>query len=167
MPLRHLNVTVKFKLNDTQTIAQVYPNNLTVEDIRKDISKKIQIDEKYLELWKENDFISNTNILLADVCCNTSGCGIVEFNLMLNKLAKDFNEKITNKNEQIILNADSYYSNFTLPDFLPVYVMPENEEQSARRIIVQITNQPIVKPFIGGYINNLTSNFGFCFFKHF
>lgn len=158
MPYR-LNVTVKFKLNDTQTIAQVYPNNITVEDIRKDISKKIQIDEKYLDLYKENEFVANTNVLLADSCLNTSGCGIVEFSLILNKLAKEFNENVTNKNEKIILNADAYYSNFKLPEFLPVYIMPENQERSARRLIVQITNQPIVKPFVGGYLNNSTSKF--------
>lgn len=153
----HLNVTVKFKLTDTQTIAQTYRKDSTIKDIQNDISKKIQIDEKYFDMCRDNKLIANTELELADISDNLNDYGIVEFELMLNELAKEYNKNVKNKNEQIVMSADSYYSNFILPDFLPVYILPENRAKSCKRLIVQILNQPIVKPFVGGYINNLTS----------
>lgn len=154
----HLNVTVKFKLSDNQAIAQTYPKDTIIKDIQNDISKKIQIDEKFIDLCRQNKLISNTELELGNVFHDLiNDFGIVEFELVLNDLAKEYNKNVKNKNDQIVLSADSYYSNFKLPDFFPVYILPENRTQTCKQLIVQILNQPITKPFVGGYVNNLTS----------
>lgn len=49
---------------------------------------------------------------------------------------------------------------YQLPDFISVFV-PANGDSgggilSGRRLIVEIINNPIVKPFLGGFVNKLT-----------
>lgn len=48
-----------------------------------------------------------------------------------------------------------------LPDFISVTVPAPNDDDkdgvlNSRRIIVEIINVPIMKPFLGGYINKQT-----------
>lgn len=41
-----------------------------------------------------------------------------------------------------------------MPDFFSVHIPAEdNEEGSSKRVIVEIISKPIVKPYLGGYLN--------------
>lgn len=62
------------------------------------------------------------------------------------------------------LVCNSYYtkcyfhfrSQNLLPDFISVTVPDKNDPDNSRSVIVEIINIPIVKPFIGGYVNKKT-----------
>lgn len=53
-----------------------------------------------------------------------------------------------------------FRSHYQLPDFFSVYIpASDNGEMTAKRLIVEIINKPIVKPFLGGYIHKKTCDF--------
>lgn len=72
-------------------------------------------------------------------------------------------------------------SNFSLPDIITVRVPADEsgEGSASRDLVVEIENQAIIKPFVGGYVDKITSkinsstcfHFGFpslsCFFFFF
>lgn len=45
---------------------------------------------------------------------------------------------------------------FRLPDFISVTVADNENASSSKRVVVEVINDPIVKPFLGGYFNRLT-----------
>lgn len=102
----HQNVTVKFQLNDLHTVAQVYSNQLSVESVKKDIGEKFKVHPDYLSIRQGNFRVPNA-WKLCEVESNRFG--IVELQLSLNRLAKEFNENVDNPNERIHLDADVYY----------------------------------------------------------
>lgn len=102
----HQNITVKFQLNDLHTVAQVYSNQLSLESVKKDIGDKFKVKPEYLSIRQGNFRVPNS-WRLCEVESNRFG--IVEFQLSLNRLAKEFNENVENPNERIHLDADIYY----------------------------------------------------------
>lgn len=102
----HQNITVKFQLNDFNTVAQVYSNQLSIESVKEDIGEKFKVEPQYLSVRQGNFSVPNC-WRLCEVESNRFG--IVEFQLSLNRLAKEFNENVENPNERIHLDADIYY----------------------------------------------------------
>lgn len=47
-------------------------------------------------------------------------------------------------------------SQYRLPDFISVMVPDDENPSNSKRIVVEIVNDPIIKPFLGGYLNKLT-----------
>lgn len=54
------NVTVKFHLNGNQTIAQVYPNCMTLDEVKTDIGRRFEIEPKFLILKQGNQILSDS-----------------------------------------------------------------------------------------------------------
>lgn len=102
----HQNITVKFQLNDLHTVAQVYSNQLSIESVKKDIGEKFKVSPEFLSIRQGNFRVPNS-WRLCEVESNRFG--IVEFQLSLNRLAKEFNANVENPNERIYLDADVYY----------------------------------------------------------
>lgn len=42
-----------------------------------------------------------------------------------------------------------------MPDFISVTVPDKNNPTNFNRVVVEIVNDPIIKPFLGGYVNKL------------
>ncbi|KAJ6638626.1 IQ and ubiquitin-like domain-containing protein, partial [Pseudolycoriella hygida] len=144
-------VTVKFQLNDLHTVAQVYSNQSSIEAVKKDIGEKFQVKPEYLSI-RQGSFRVPNSWRLFEVESNRFG--IVEFQLSLNRLAKEFNENVDNPSERIHLDADVYYSHYHLPHFLSVCIPSDDcEEANSKRVIVEIISKPIVKPYVGGFIS--------------
>lgn len=102
----HQNITVKFQLNDLHTVAQVYSNQLSIESVKKDIGEKFKVKPEYLTVRQGNFRVPNSWRLFE---VESNRFGIVEFQLSLNRLAKEFNENVGNPNERVRLDADVYY----------------------------------------------------------
>lgn len=102
------NVTVRFKLNDFETIAQVYPASTTVENILDEIALKFQLLTKYVSIKPEKfgpKFPKNVEI--KQLCKNEFG--IIDVQLCLSDLANHINESIYNDFEKIRLDTELYY----------------------------------------------------------
>lgn len=100
------NITVKFKINDYHTVAQVYPKDVTVHFILLDIAEKFQINTKYLHLFYDAILVRR-EVKLFELCHNEYQ--IIDFELRLNELARQFNEMTNNESEKIKLDCDVYY----------------------------------------------------------
>lgn len=111
VPTLKRNITVKFKLNEFQTIAQVYQDHITIEAIKNDLSQKFKADQKHFNILQNNVVLANT-LRLSDLQFNNSY--IIEFELELNTVAKEHN-KTCIPSEKIELNADIFYRYFCLP----------------------------------------------------
>ncbi|KAG4075901.1 hypothetical protein HA402_003727 [Bradysia odoriphaga] len=145
----HQNLTVKFQLNDFHTVAQVYSNQLSIEAVKKDVGEKFKVSPDFLSI-RQGSFRVPNSWRLFEVESNRFG--IVEFQLSLNRLAKEFNDNVERPNERIHLDADVYYSHYHLPDFFSVYIPGDDTEEGySKRVIVEIISKPIVKPYIGGF----------------
>lgn len=151
------NITVKFKINEFETIAQVYPSNFTIANVLKDISQKFQLKSKYVAIQREDGTKIPSALRLHEICQNEFF--IVGFRLVLSDLAHCANSNAERECEKIKLDADVYYRHFQLPDFISVFVSANDDDAGTsigRRLIVEIINNPIVKPFVGGFVNKLT-----------
>lgn len=102
----HQNITVKFQLNDLHTVAQVYSNQLSIESVKKDIGEKFKVSPEHLSVRQGNFRVPNSWRLFE---VESNRFGIVEFQLSLNRLAKEINENAENPNDRIHLDADVYY----------------------------------------------------------
>lgn len=105
---RSENVTVRFKLNNFETIAQVYPVSITIEHILDDIASKFQLLTKYVSIKAEKfgpQFPKN--VKLRQLCKNEFG--IFDVQLCLSDLAIHINESINNDFEKIRLDTELYY----------------------------------------------------------
>ncbi|XP_055385066.1 IQ and ubiquitin-like domain-containing protein [Condylostylus longicornis] len=141
-------VTVKFQISDTEMVAQVYPNCLTIAEIKQDIGKKFEVDPKFLILRQfEGEY--DDDYRLYETCSNEFG--IVEFCLEISDKAITEHGKIPE------LNLHVYYSKFRLADFITVHI-PEDETTNTKSkdILVEIHNESILKPFLGGYKDKVT-----------
>lgn len=99
------NITVRFKLSDFDTIAQVYPSTSTVGSVLDDIASKFKLLPKYLTLKRDKKLSKNTE--LSQICTNSFD--IVDVQLNLSDLARHINESIQNDYEKIHLDTDLYY----------------------------------------------------------
>ncbi|XP_065092122.1 IQ motif and ubiquitin-like domain-containing protein [Ochlerotatus camptorhynchus] len=62
------------------------------------------------------------------------------------------------REENIRLEPQVYYNNFSLPDIITVCIPADGttEGKVSRDLVVEIENQAIIKPFIGGYVDKIT-----------
>jgi hypothetical protein len=139
------DVTVKFQISEAQIIAHAYPNIMTIEDIKEDIAKKFRVSTDFL-LLKKDDQVLSEDVKLCDIKSNDFG--IIELDLILSDGANYHN---------VNLDTNVYYSHFTLPDIITVHVVDDGDEQRSRDIVVEIENQSIIKPFLGGYVDRKNS----------
>lgn len=51
---------------------------------------------------------------------------------------------------------NGFFRHFRLPDFISVTIPDAENSSNFKRLVVEIINDPIVKPFLGGYYNRLT-----------
>lgn len=103
------NVTVRFKPNEFETIAQVYLSSTTIESVLDDIATKFQLLPKYLSIRPEkNGQKFSKNAQLKQLVSN-SEFGILDVQLGLSDLANHINESIQNDFEKIRLDTELYY----------------------------------------------------------
>lgn len=100
------SITVKFKINEYQTVAQVYPKESTLQYILNDISDKFQLHSKYLKL-KHYSLPIPLHFKLFELCHNEYQ--IIDFELVLSELAFQFNENVSNESDRIQLDCNVYY----------------------------------------------------------
>ncbi|XP_055326700.1 IQ and ubiquitin-like domain-containing protein [Sitodiplosis mosellana] len=161
------NITVRFELNEFDTVAQVYPELTTIGEVLEDVASKFQLLPKYLSIKQKFGMKIPKTARLYQLCSNDFG--ILDFKLGLSDLANHINESIRIEHEKIRLDTNSYYrllSHCTcmcvvcrqnlLPDFVSVAIPDKDDPLNSKRIIVEIINIPIIKPFLGGYVNKLT-----------
>lgn len=91
------NVTVKFRLKGNQTIAQIYPNCMTLAEVKTDIARRFEIEPELLVLKQGQD-------LLSDFCAiretDSDEYGIHEYQLELNCKLKSLKpQQQTNEND--------------------------------------------------------------------
>ncbi|XP_062538956.1 IQ and ubiquitin-like domain-containing protein isoform X2 [Armigeres subalbatus] len=143
------DVTIKFRVMKSHIVTHAYPNIYTIEEVKKDISKKFQVPTKFLML-RENSSEKplEDSSRLFDVCDNDFG--IIDVDLELVEGARE---------ENIRLEPQVYYNNFSLPDIITVRIPADGTEMEgrvSRDLVVEIENQAIIKPFVGGYVDKTT-----------
>lgn len=85
------NVTVKFYISKTKIVAQVYPNCMTMAEVKQDISRKFEVDPSVI-LIKQNNSLLCDNVPIHST--NFDEFGIHEFQLELN-VPKGDNTKLS------------------------------------------------------------------------
>jgi len=91
-------VTVKFRLSESDILAQVYPNCMTLGEVKQDVARKFEVEPGWLVLQQDG------RILCDSVPLNSTALdefGIHEFQL---QLYKEGTEDLTSK-----LDLDVYY----------------------------------------------------------
>lgn len=104
-----INITVKFIINEYETVAQVYAATTTIGQVLKDISAKFKLPSKYVTLRRDDHLASKipSGTQLLQICKNTFG--IVNVLLRLSELAHEINESVSKDSERIRLDCDIYY----------------------------------------------------------
>lgn len=142
-PLTRKNVTVKIQIPDREnTLAHAFNTSLKVEELKEDIAKKFRVESRVLKIFQFDEEIQNEK-LLSNLFFNEFG--IIEISLKLTEEATANGVK---------LDANIYYSNFTLPDIITVHFPVSGDE--TRDLVVEIENKSIPKPFLGGFRNKKT-----------
>ncbi|EDX13914.1 GD20946 [Drosophila simulans] len=135
------NVTVKFRLSDSEILAQVYPNCMLLGEIKQDLARKFEVAPEWLVLRQDNRILCNS------VPLNSTALdeyGIHEFQLQMNKGGR---EDQTSK-----LDLDVYYDKHRLADFITVQISGDDtQDGQSKTVVVEIENAAIVKPFLCGY----------------
>ncbi|XP_058055819.1 IQ and ubiquitin-like domain-containing protein [Anopheles bellator] len=137
------DVTVKFHLMKSQVVAHAYPSHYTVDEVREHIACKFQVKSKFLLLRQGGAEVAGYR-RLGDIC--VSEYNVCDLELLLTEAARD---------EHVQLNLKLYYKNLTLPDIITVRI-PGEDGKPSRDVVVEIENQVITKPFVGGFINRQT-----------
>ncbi|XP_017007619.2 IQ motif and ubiquitin-like domain-containing protein [Drosophila takahashii] len=140
------NVTVKFRISESDILAQVYPNCMTLGEVKQDIARKFEVEPGWLVLRQDG------RILCDSVPLNSTALdefGIHEFQLELYREGKeDQNSK---------LDLDVYYDKHRLADFITVHIPGEDtQDGQSKNVVVEIENAAIVKPFLCGYRDKIT-----------
>lgn len=76
------NVTVKFYVSASNIVAQVYPNTMTMAEVKQDISRKFEVDPEFLIL-KQYDRVLCNNVPI--YWTGSDEFGIHEYHLLLNQ----------------------------------------------------------------------------------
>ncbi|XP_050088317.1 IQ and ubiquitin-like domain-containing protein [Anopheles aquasalis] len=142
-PASRKDVTVKFHLAKAQVVAHAYPGHYTVDEVRENIACKFQVKPKFLLLRQAGAEVAGHR-RLADL--GVSEYNVCDLELLLSDVARQ---------ENVQLNVKLYYKNLTLPDIITVRI-PGEDGKPSRDVVVEIENQVITKPFVGGYINRQT-----------
>lgn len=101
------NVTVRFELNEFDTVAQVYPELTTIGEVLDDVASKFQLLPKYLSIKQKFGAKVPKTARLYQLC--TNDFGILDFKLGLSDLANHINESIRVEHEKIRLDTNLYY----------------------------------------------------------
>lgn len=142
------DVTVKFQIDETQTIAQTYQNTVAIADIKQDVAEKFQIEVNNLILRQYDEELFDQTQLAAVV---RNDFGVVELQVDLTDEAVE---------ADLILDTNVYFSQYALNDIVSVHIPCEMSQTGcAKDVIVEIEKKAILKPFVGGYYNKLTSEF--------
>lgn len=80
------DVTVKFQIDETQTIAQAYRNTTAIADIRQDVADKFQLEVRFIVFKQYDEELVDTKVL-REVCRNEFG--VVEIQVDLTDEAVD------------------------------------------------------------------------------
>ncbi|XP_075147763.1 IQ motif and ubiquitin-like domain-containing protein [Haematobia irritans] len=154
------NVTVKFRLAINQVIAQVYPNCMTLGEVKVDIGRRFEVAPDLLVL-------AQNNCILSDECrireTDNDDFGIHEYALSLKptekrkSLTTDTATPNEDNEREPKLDLEVYYNKHRLPDFITVYIPPEDSRNGKpKNIVVEIQNKAISKPFLCGYLDKNT-----------
>lgn len=139
------DVTVKFQVDNAQTIAQTYPSALSIIEVKRDIAEKFQVKEDDI-LFKQCNVEVPNSITISDVVTNEFG--VIDIQLDLTDDAID---------NDVVLDTSVYFSKFPLNEIITVHVPAVMSRSGcATDVIVEIENRPITKPFIGGFRNIYT-----------
>lgn len=108
------NITVKFIINEYETVAQVYASTATVGHVLKDIAAKFKLSSQYVTIRRDDHLESKIpyGTQLHQICNNAFG--IVNVTLHLSELAHEINDSVNNENDRIKLDCDVYYRCGTL-----------------------------------------------------
>lgn len=101
------NITVRFELNEFDTVAQVYPEITTIADVLDDVASKFQLVPKYLTIRHKFGGAFPKVARLIQLCTNSFR--IFDVKLGLSDLANHINESIHNEHEKIRLDTAFYY----------------------------------------------------------
>lgn len=101
------NITVRFELNEFDTVAQVYPELMSIGEVLDDVASKFQLLPKYLSIKQKFKAKVPKTARLLQLCTNTFR--ILDVKLGLSDLANHINESISNEHEKIRLDTDLYY----------------------------------------------------------
>ncbi|XP_035897421.1 IQ and ubiquitin-like domain-containing protein [Anopheles stephensi] len=134
------DVTVKFHLMKAQVVAHAYPRHHTLDEVKEHIACKFQVKSKFLLLRQAGAELPGHR-RLEELC--VSEYNVCDLELLLSDAARE---------ENVQLNLKLYYRNLTLPDIITVRI-PGEDGKPTRDVVVEIENQVITKPFVGGYIN--------------
>ncbi|XP_030573811.1 IQ and ubiquitin-like domain-containing protein [Drosophila novamexicana] len=142
------NVTVKFRISNDNFIAQVYPNCMTVAEVKQDLSRRFEVDPELLIVKQGGRVLCNTTPIHSTIC---DEFGIHEFQLDLSE------PNYSDGNDPPTLSLSVYYEKYRLPDYLTVHISGEDtEDGQPKNIIVEIENAAIVKPFLCGYKDKIS-----------
>uniref|UniRef100_A0A1I8QF59 IQ motif and ubiquitin-like domain-containing protein n=1 Tax=Stomoxys calcitrans TaxID=35570 RepID=A0A1I8QF59_STOCA len=149
------NVTVKFRLAINQVIAQVYPNCMTLGEVKVDIGRRFEVAPELLVLAQNNRILPDEYRIRET---ENDDFGIHEYALSLKSLEK--RKSLTTdaasgtatdeeKEREPKLDLEVYYNKHRLPDFITVYIPPEDSRNGKpKNIVVEIQNKAISKPFL-------------------
>lgn len=101
------NITVRFELNEFDTVAQVYSELTTIADVLDDVASKFQLLPKYLSIKHKFGGAFPKTARLIQLCTNSFR--ILDVKLGLSDLANHINESIPNEHEKIRLDTALYY----------------------------------------------------------
>lgn len=101
------NITVRFEINEFDTVAQVYSELTTIGDVLDDVASKFQLLPKYLSIKHKFGSAFPKTAHLIQLCTNSFR--IFDVKLGLSDLANHINESIQNEHEKIQLDTDLYY----------------------------------------------------------
>lgn len=100
-------ITVRFELNEFDTVAQVYPGMTTIDEVLEDVSSKFQLLPKYLSINQKFGTKISKTLRLYQLC--TNDFGILDVELILSDLANHINQSIRDEHEKIRLDTNIYY----------------------------------------------------------
>lgn len=101
------NITVRFEVNEFDTVAQVYSEQSSIADVLDDVASKFQLLPKYLMIKQKFGSKIPKTARLHELCKNNFG--ILDFTLGLSDLANHINEGIHNEHEKIRIDTHLYY----------------------------------------------------------
>lgn len=101
------NITVRFELNEFDTVAQVYPEVTKIGDVLEDVATKLQLLPKYLSIKQKLGSNIPKAARLMQLCTNSFR--IFDVKLGLSDLANHINDGIRNEHEKIRLDTTFYY----------------------------------------------------------
>ncbi|ALC47576.1 CG13855 [Drosophila busckii] len=140
------NVTVKFHLAENEILAQLYPNCMTMAEVKQDIARKFEVDPEHLLLMQADRILCDSTPINST---DFDEFGIHEFQLKMKPPA--------GAAQQPKLDLNVYYDKHRLPDFITVHISGEDTvDGQSKNVVVEIENATIVKPFLCGYKDKLT-----------